>query len=121
MLAVPAPRPGPGPRERPAGPFTEPSPGVYRRGPVGPDTLPGHTDGRKAVAFLRETPGHTSPGVSLRRGSSSSSARELVAEPTNGEEQLRLVGVVLDLLADPLHVDVERLGVAHVVVAPDLL
>src|SRR3954452_21849822 len=49
------------------------------------------------------------------------SADELVPEPTYGEQVLGLVWVPLDLLANPLDVHIERLGVADVVVAPDPL
>src|SRR4051794_17478522 len=44
---------------------------------------------------------------------------ELVAQPAHRDEVLRLAGVGLDLGPQPLHVDVEGLGVADVVGAPD--
>src|SRR6185312_3443276 len=60
-----------------------------------------------------------------RRGMSAAAERpstdELVAEPAHREEMLGLVRVPLDLLPNPLHVDVEGLRVADVVVPPDPL
>src|SRR5438128_941729 len=50
-----------------------------------------------------------------------SSADELVAEPAHRQEVLGVVRVTLDLLADALHVDVQCLRVADVVVSPDAL
>ena len=58
---------------------------------------------------------------SLRPGRASgerSSADELVAETPHRHEVRRLVGILLDLLPEPLHVHVEGLGVAEVVLRP---
>src|SRR3954471_20702186 len=45
----------------------------------------------------------------------------LVADAPGGHDDLRAFGVVLDLGAQPLHVDVDQPGVARVAVAPHLL
>src|SRR3954447_18265587 len=49
------------------------------------------------------------------------SGDEPVAEPAHRKEMFGLVRITFDLLADTLHVHVERLGVADVVVTPDPL
>src|SRR4051794_11859687 len=45
----------------------------------------------------------------------------LVADATHGPDDLGLLGVVLDLRAEPLHMDVDQPGVGGVPVPPDLL
>ena len=45
----------------------------------------------------------------------------LVADAADRHDDLGVLGVVLDLGAQPLHVDVDQAGVAGVAVAPDLL
>src|SRR4051812_13133905 len=45
----------------------------------------------------------------------------LVADATHRHDDLGLLGVVLDLRAEPLHVDVHEPCVCRVPVAPDLL
>src|SRR3954447_11586938 len=49
----------------------------------------------------------------------SASDLELVAEPPDGDEHRRMGRVGLELGAQPLHVDVEGLGVPDVVRAPE--
>src|SRR5439155_12909807 len=51
---------------------------------------------------------------------SGSRVHEPVAQPSHREQVDGIVGILLHLLAQPLHVDVERLRVAEVVRAPDL-
>src|SRR6478609_10589960 len=45
----------------------------------------------------------------------------LVADPAHGHDDLGPLRVVLDLRAQPLHVDVDEAGVAGMAVAPHLL
>src|SRR6266705_746205 len=47
------------------------------------------------------------------------SAVEAVADATDGDDQLGLVAILFEAGAEALDVDVEGLGVAHVVEAPD--
>src|SRR4051794_17565162 len=65
-------------------------------------------------ALLTRT--RTSPQPRSRR-----SHARLVADTTHGHDDLRLLRIVLDLRAQPLHVDVDETGVRRVPVAPDLL
>src|SRR5688572_22081299 len=46
---------------------------------------------------------------------------ELVAETVNGEDVLRMPGIVFELLPEPRHVHVHRPRGGHGVVAPDLI
>src|SRR5437870_7705887 len=48
------------------------------------------------------------------------SVHEAVAEPPHGDQMDGVVGIHLDLLAEPFDVDVERLRVAEVVGPPHL-
>ena len=56
-----------------------------------------------------------------RRNRSRSGPARLVADAAHGHDDLGVLRVVLDLGAQPLHVDVDQPGVAGVPVAPDLL
>src|SRR5712692_2212999 len=59
-------------------------------------------------------------GVGSEPGSGRRSLHEPVAESPHRHDVLGLVRVPFDLLTEALHVDVQRLGVAEVVGAPDL-
>ena len=84
-------------------------------GKVWASTLALHGTAQRGRARL-ETDASTSP-----RRPEGRSVHELVPEAAHGDQVPRVVRIVLDLLADPLHVHVERLRVADVVGAPDLL
>src|SRR4029077_20617772 len=76
------------------------------------------------MALRRPLSGESGRGYRRRAMSATAewpSADELVAEPAHREEMLRLVRVPFDLLPNPLHVNVEGLRVADVVVSPDPL
>src|SRR5215217_1563278 len=64
-----------------------------------------------SLPATRGPAGQTRPSACLRR-------LVLVAQPADRHDPRGVAGIVLDLGSEPLDVDVEGLGVAHVVEAP---
>ena len=75
-------------------------------------------DGNGILTPPAESEGY---GIDATRGSARSGDHDLVAHASHGEDPLGRRRVGLDPAPEPLDVHVEGLGVAHVVVAPDLV
>ena len=91
-----------------------------RTAPLQPEAVGGTADHR---GWRRHRRNRCAAGVSRgkRTRGDCELPRELVAHPVDGEDELRVPGVGLDLLAEPGDVDVDGARRRHGVVAPDLV